>query len=74
MSGPPHWRAMTPYRTFQIQIDGRTYSGSWHVDIGMLHVSSAYGSASDAAGPHPEKTAERILREIVSEVKSLSPR
>lgn len=58
---------MSQYKPFQIEIDGRVYSGSWELSVGMLHVSSAYGSKSAAASDHPVMTAERLLREIVLE-------
>lgn len=57
---------MTGYQPIVVEIDGRSYAGAWRLEVGMVQVSSAYGAASGAAGPHPAHVAERLLREIVA--------
>ncbi|PZQ55221.1 MAG: hypothetical protein DI570_22275 [Phenylobacterium zucineum] len=55
------------YRPFQAEIAGRRYSGTWHVEGKILHVSSAYGSdkATLRVGADETAVARRVLAKIV---------
>ena len=53
---------------FNVDIDGRRYSATWHAEGKDVVVSSAYGSKRAPAGRgQPEGLAEKLLREIVAE-------
>lgn len=56
---------MTQYQPITVKVGGQTYNGSWQVIVGMVHVSSAYGSDTAPAGQKPQATAEHLLIEII---------
>jgi hypothetical protein len=56
------------YELFKIQVDGKTYFGTYHLRMPMVHVTSPLGSkAAPKGGAWPKDTAERLLKEIVAE-------
>lgn len=59
---------MTPVpRDFQIDFDGRKYSGSYTLDGAEMRVGSAYGSKSQRVSKSAdlEKVAKLLLRQIL---------
>ena len=55
------------YRNVTTEVGGVTYTGSFEVRDGMVHVSSAYGSDSTQVSGTPADTVARIvLSELVS--------
>jgi hypothetical protein len=59
--------SMQRYEPFHIDIGGRRYNATWHIEGRDLHVSSAYGSGRAAiARAKPEIVAAKVLTELVS--------
>lgn len=58
---------MSGWKTVSITHEGRVWTGAWHLAIGMVNVSSAYGSCSRPTSGHPEHTAEDLLFELVED-------
>jgi hypothetical protein len=57
---------MPRYEPIHIEIAGRRYNGTWHVEGRNLWVSSAYGSDKAAMGrAKPENVAAKVLRDLV---------
>jgi hypothetical protein len=51
-----------------VEYEGQTYSAMWHVEGGMLEVSSPdLGSKVAKAGAAPERMASRLLKELLRE-------
>jgi hypothetical protein len=55
-----------------IKIDGRTYSGIYHVDRKLLTVTTSYGRKSAEISPRVahETLAHQLLQELVQQEKS----
>ena len=61
-------RKSEPREPLEIQLDGRTFLGSYTLSSGMVHVISLYGRKSiQMDGSPPNLLAERLLRQIVQE-------
>lgn len=56
-------------RNFQIDYQGRKYSGSYEIKDGSICVGSAWGSKSQRVGKSADldKLAKLLLRQIVEE-------
>ena len=55
----------------QVEIDGKTYHGSYRVERGRITVSTLEGQKGAELGRMPEMTlARRLLRELVAEGKA----
>lgn len=65
---------MGQWKTLKLEHVGQSWTGTWELTVGMVNVSSAYGSATRPAGPHPEATAADMLRELVDEWRAKSRR
>lgn len=58
---------MPRYENFAIEVNGRSYSGTWHVEGKEVCVSSAYDSGRAPLGRRrPEAVAADIMRKIVA--------
>lgn len=58
---------MARYEPIRVEIAGRAYNATWHMEGAEVCVSSAYGSRKAALKrSKPETVAARLLREIVS--------
>jgi hypothetical protein len=52
----------------ELEVEGRTFSGSYTLSSGMVHVISLYGRKSiQLDGSPPDLLAERLLRQIIQE-------
>jgi hypothetical protein len=59
---------MAALNLFNVEIAGRRYSGTWHIEGKEVVVASAYGSKRAAAGRgDPARVAEKMLKAIVAE-------
>lgn len=56
------------YLPFQVEVSGRSYSGRWYVEGGVIHVESAWGSGSARlkSGGDPVALAGRVLRKAMA--------
>lgn len=66
---------MQRYEPFSIEIAGRRYNATWHIEGRDLCVSSAYGSGKAAiARAKPENVAAKVLRDLVTGSSKPLPR
>ena len=55
------------YKNVEVDVGGRSYTGSFYVENGRVHVGGAYGSKDVALNSAaPKSIASRLLREIVT--------
>jgi hypothetical protein len=61
-------RKSEPREPIVLQLNGRTFAGSYTLSSGMVHVVSLYGGKSvQFCGTPPNLLAQRILRENIQE-------
>jgi hypothetical protein len=61
-------RKSEPREPLELELEGRTFSGSYTLSSGMVHVISLYGRKSiQMDGSPPNLLAERLLRQIIQE-------
>lgn len=58
---------MSMWKPLLIEHDGHVWTGAWQLAIGMVNVSSTYGSCSGPVVGQPEHTAEDLLFELVED-------
>jgi hypothetical protein len=59
---------MTTSEFVEVQIDGKTYSGTYEVVSGVVTVSTPYGRKSTQVGSSPPRVVARsLLRDLVRE-------
>lgn len=60
-----HSRPYQPSNHIQVEVNGKTYSGSYTYEPPIVHVSSEYGAGPIRADQNPEAWAKQLLREFV---------
>jgi hypothetical protein len=56
----------TPLKNVSVTIDGKTYEGTYYVQVSMVYVQSLFGSKAMQAGRvPPEAVAKLLLSELV---------
>jgi hypothetical protein len=57
-------------QTISVKFEGKKYSGTYSVTLGVVTVESEWGYCQTHAGPKAELTARQVFREILRGAKA----